>query len=218
MSLLERGLTVIVDRHIMGAQNKRKGNALETATAKDLSEWSGKVFRRTPASGAWSAAEQFGVNADVISTWDRWNYIVECKYYNSPWTIENLLTNTAKFPTWVAQAVREGQESNAPFMLVFRRNYVKPFVLMPYSSKLVGKLSQYIITDVSYVSEVSVLEERIKTVTTSQEVLLSSITPDEFVKLYRGVDWQKQITKSPKKKVKKQDAKDVLDSLDKLDI
>lgn len=207
-----------MDRHKLGAAAKKRGNALESETAKDLSAWSGKTFRRTPASGAWSSAEQFGVNADVISTWDKWNYIVECKYYNSPWTIENLLTNTAKFPTWVAQAVREGQESNAPFMLVFRRNYVKPFVLMPYSSKLVNKLRQYIITDVSYVSEVSALEERIKTVTTSQEVLLSSITPDEFVKLYSGVDWKKQITKAPKKKVKKQDVKDVLDSLDSLDI
>jgi len=208
----------LVDRHKLGSAAKKRGNSLEASTAKDLSEWSGKVFRRTPASGAWSAAEQFGVNADVVSTWNKWNYIVECKYYNSPWTIENLLSNTAKFPTWVAQAVREGQESNAPFMLVFRRNYVKPFVLMPYTKGLVEKLPGYIVTKVSYVSEVSGLEEHIKTVTAKQEDLLSNISPNEFVALFDKVDWQKQITKAPKKKVKKQDVKDVLDSLDKLNI
>lgn len=207
-----------MDRHKLGAAAKKRGNFLESSTAKDLSEWSGKTFKRTPASGAWSAAEQFGVNADVISTWDKWNYIVECKYYNSPWTIENLLSNTAKFPVWVAQAVREGQESDAPFMLVFRRNYVKSFVLMPYTEKLVNRLPKYIVTNVSYISEVSGLEEHIKTVTTQQEVLLSSFKPDDFVGLYEKVDWQKQITKAPKKKVKKQDVKDVLDSLDKLNI
>jgi len=208
----------MVNRHALGAAAKKRGNSLETATAKDLSEWSGRTFRRTPASGAWSAAEQFGVNADVISTWDKWHYIVECKYYNSPWTIENLLTNTAKFPMWVAQAVREGQASDAPFMLVFRRNYVKSFVLMPYTDKLIEKLPQYVVTGVNYISEVSGLEEGIKTVTTPQETLLSTFSPEEFVELFTGVDWQKQIKKAKKKKVDKTEVKDILSSLDDLDL
>ena len=205
----------MVNRQLLGKQSKRRGNGLENQTAKLLADWSGKTFRRTPASGAWSAAEQFGVNADVISTWPEWHFIVECKFYNSPWTLENLFTNTAKFPTWVAQAVREGQESKAPFLLVFRRNYIKSFVLMPFNAKAT-KLSQYMVANTSYTSEVTGGIETVRSITTPLETLMNEVKAEDFVKWYKDVDWEKQIKRAPKKKVNKTEVKDILSDIDKL--
>lgn len=207
----------MVDRHKLGSSAKKRGNSLEREVADYLAEWSGKTFKRTPASGAWSSAEQFGVNADVISTWPDWHYIVECKYYNSDWTLENLFSNNTHFPVWVAQAVREGQESDAPFMLVFRRNYIKPFLLLPYTAKAT-KVSQYMVTNVTYLSEVTGAKESIKTITMPLVTFMNEVSATDFIKWYASADWQKRIKKQKVKKPTKADVNDVLSALDDLDL
>lgn len=190
------------NRQAMGRRSKQRGNTLETQTAAQFSEWTGHTFRRTPASGAWSASEQFGVDADVITPWNEWRWIIECKFYNaSNWTIENLLNNTLYFPKWVAQAVREGQGADAPFMLVFRRNRIHPFVLMPYNDKLARLFSTYIVTNVQYTSEVTGLLENIRTITvTMDELLQQPFTV--FTELGNKDTWQKQIVSQKPVKAK----------------
>ena len=195
-----------MDRHALGAASKRRGNSLENETAKQLTKWSGHTFKRTPASGAWSASEQFGVSADVITTWKEWPYIEECKFYNSGnWTIENLLNSNQHFPTWVAQAVREGHDNNAPFMLVFRRNRIHSYILMPYTEVIARDFDAYVVSKVKYTSEVTATPETIKTITIKMDDLVN-YSSSKFIKAY-DKDWEKKITKLvTKSKVKSVDS------------
>ena len=183
-----------MDRHALGAASKRRGNSLENEVSKQLSAWTGHVFRRSPASGAWSASQQFGVSADVITTWDSWPFIIECKFYNSGnWTIENLLSSNQHFPTWVAQAVREGHDNHAPFLLVFRRNRIHSFVLMPFSATIASDFDNYVVSRVYYTSEVTGNKESIRTITVKIDDLLK-YSPDNFIKSY-DKKWESKISK-----------------------
>jgi len=75
----------------------------------------------------------------------------------------------------------------------------------------------HIVTNNKYVSEIDASEETIKALTVTIDELFTK-DYEQAKRWFDTVDWQKQITKAPKKKVKKQEVKDVLDSLDKLDL
>jgi len=207
----------MVDRHALGASAKKRGNSYENELAKQFSTWSGKQFYRTPASGSLHWSENMGVNGDVSAPpEENFPYLLEAKRY-ADWTIEALLNNSLYFPKWIAQAVREGQATKRVPFLIYRRNGIHSFVTMPYNEKVAKKFDIHIVTKNKYVSEIDASEETIKVLTVTIDELFTK-DYEQAKHWFDGVDWQKQITKSPKKKVKKQDVKDVLDSLDKLDI
>ena len=207
----------MVNRHVLGAQSKRRGNGFENELAKQFSAWSGKEFVRTPGSGSLHWNSEMNVDGDVIAPpSENFPYLLEAKRY-ADWDIENLLKNNSYFPKWIAQAVREGQATKRVPFLIYRRNGIHAFVTMPYNQSVAKMFKTHIVTSNTYVSEIDASEETIKVLTVTIDELFTK-DYEEAKHWFDKVDWQKQITKSPKKKVKKQDIKDVLDSLDKLDI
>lgn len=204
----------MVNRVKLGKSAKNRGNTLERDTAKQLADWSGKTFSRTPTSGANHALKAFGASADVMTTWDDWPYIIECKFYNDGWTLENVMKGNKHFPSWVAQSVREGQSEDAPFMLVFKRDYNHSFVMIPYTEELTNIISSYLVANILYVSEVTGGKETIKTMTFSMDDILAE-EPKKFVKAYNK-DWQNMISKVEEIKKPKNTINDTLKQIEEM--
>jgi len=208
---------LLVNRQVLGRSSKRRGNSLEREIAQQLSDWTGEYFKRSPTSGADHGLKNFGISADVITTWKEWPYIVECKFYNAgSWTLENVLHGNSWFPKFVSQSVREGHTEGAPFMLIFRRDYVKPFVLMPYSSKLANKLSHYMVSDIEYASEVTGGIEVIKTITFTMEELVT-LDKNWFISSY-DKNWENKIKKKKKNSKKVASVDNILSSIKDLGV
>lgn len=167
----------LVDRSAIGRKSKMRGNSFESEIAKKFSAWSGKEFNRTPASGSlhWGDNNQFKVDGDVITSDPQWPYLIECKRYDSvKLGLEELMNGNEPFPKFVAQSVREGLHTKCPWMLVFRRNRIHGFVLFPYTDKLPLFFSDYMVKTIHYTSELTGLEESIKTFTIPLDELLDA--------------------------------------------
>lgn len=201
----------MVNRHKLGKSAKTRGNGYENEVAKQLSNWYGReqpAFYRVPGSGSHHWSTSMNVDADVTADPDlKFNYIIECKRY-AGWTIENLIMNNSYFPSWVAQAIREGMAVGHVPLLIYRRNLIKSYVTAPYNRKLT-KLDTYLVTHTKYTSEVDGNEKEIKTVTFMLADVLAKYDYDQFNKLYDDTDWTKQVTMikaKPKSKAKPVDA------------
>lgn len=198
-----------VDHHAIGKYAKSKGSGFEHEIANKFSEWYGtpESFYRVPASGSLHWAKSMNVSGDVICLPEiSFPYLIECKRYEG-WTIENLIANNSHFPSWVAQAVREGMANNQIPLLIYRRNRVKSFVTLPYS-KFYEKLPFYLVTNIKYVSEVTHRKETIKTITVLLEDLFS-VPFDKIVANYSN-DWTKNIKKGKTKVTKEPPIKDIV--------
>lgn len=207
----------MTNRQAMGRASKHRGNGYENEVAKQLTSWSGAEFHRTPGSGSLGWASENHVEADVIAPPSLdFNYIVECKRY-ADWTLWNLLKGNSYFPAFWAQAVREGASAGKVPLLVYRRNNERSLVTMPYNTKVLKQYDPIIVKTITYTSEVDNEEESCQTMT----VLLDNLMENDFNKfnaLYEGQDWQKQIKRKPKKKVKEPTVKDAVNLLDQLGI
>jgi len=172
--------------HKVGAKNKRSGNSLEAATAKQFSKWYGKGFHRSPGSGALGWTE-INVSADVLPPNDLdFPFIIECKSdKSSNWNIENFMNSNKHFPVWSAQAVREGinTDSKVP-LLVFKRNYVHSYISFPYTSKVVNKIEEksipYAVSFITYTSEIDKKTVKYKCVAIMLDYLLDMFSTKEF--------------------------------------
>lgn len=80
---------VLSDR---GRKNSRiKGNRGELDAAKVFSLWCGENVRRTPGSGGWKGAQEFGTTADLICKRKAFPFHVEVKHREG-WTLDDLVT------------------------------------------------------------------------------------------------------------------------------
>jgi hypothetical protein len=62
-----------------GRKNSRlKGNRGELDVAKVFSKWCGELVRRTPGSGGWGGAKEFGTTADLVCSNKAFPFHVEC--------------------------------------------------------------------------------------------------------------------------------------------
>ena len=211
----------MVDRVAVGKRAKTRGNSFESEIAKKFSIWSGKEFNRTPASGSlhWGDNNQFKVDGDVITSDPDWPFLIECKRYDSvKLGLEELMNNNEPFPKFVAQSVREGIHTECPWMLVFRRNRIHGFVLFPYTNSLTKTFDNYLVKTVTYTSELTGLEETIKTLTIPIDDLLA-IPYEDACKLYsKPMAWQSSIKKIEKPTVKEPDIDSLMKGIDDLNL
>lgn len=220
----------MVDRHKIGRNAKRKGNAFESSTAQKFTKWYNltaskpleKAFYRVPVSGALTWASSMNVDGDVTADPTiQFNYLIECKKVEG-WTVENILRGNMYFPAWIAQSVREGENISKVPLLIFSRKRVDPMVSAPYNHKLANLLDPYIIKTITYKSETTGKKDCMKTITFMLDDFMK-IPFDTANNLYDGIDWTKQVTKSKTKsksnaKVKKPNkvADDILNGLNNL--
>ena len=115
----------------MAINSRDKGNRFERDVAKTLSKWTGYKFGRTPGSGAFSTrSKDPNLAGDVYAyEYPEFPFIVECKSYKD-YNLIDLLLNINNFPHWIAQAEREAKAANKKVMLVIKKNYQKPLVVI----------------------------------------------------------------------------------------
>ena len=211
----------MTDRVAVGKRSHQRGNQFEAEIAKKFSAWSGKEFNRTPASGSlhWGDNNQFKVDGDVITSDTNWPFLIECKRYDSvKLGLEELMSGNEPFPKFIAQSVREGLHTKCPWMLVFRRNRIHGFVLFPYTDKLALTFSNYVVKTINYTSELTGLEESIKTFTIPLDDLLD--TPYSAVcNIYESpLGWKSWIKEIEKPAVKEPDINSLMKGIDDLDL
>lgn len=113
---------------------------MERSVAKELGEWWGCVFRRTPSSGAWTkqgqsrnsighdAAADF--HGDIVAPPEaKFPFSVECKYY-AQIDFYLALYGAPVVPDWWEQSLADAKRSKKWPMLVMRRNYGKNLIVV----------------------------------------------------------------------------------------
>lgn len=114
---------------------KAKGNAFELKIAKILSEWSGKKFHRTPASGALHWENDKRVISDIVPPQDlNWPLSIECKNVVYDWDFSLLIKETSTFWKHWKQATDDAKREGMIPMLVFTKNYRDTYVALLYKT------------------------------------------------------------------------------------
>lgn|GEM_PF-5629662 len=125
-----------------GRKNSRtKGNRGELDVAEVFSKWCGEVVRRTPGSGGWKGAQEFGTTADLICKKKAFPYHIEVKHREG-WVLDDLVTGVRKdhdksIVQWWLQCIAScpkvlgspGIVFKKDPLLVFRRNR-QPWLVM----------------------------------------------------------------------------------------
>lgn len=204
----------MVDRHKIGKNSKARGSGYEKSVSDAFSAWYGsdEAFYHTPGSGSKHWATSMNVFGDVISIPEiGFNYLIECKRYEG-WTIENLLKGNLHFPSWVAQAVREGDMNGKVPLLIYKRRATKSFVTMPYNKDI--EVDPLIIKTISYTSEITHGLEQVKTMTCVLDDLLEKYDYDSLNSLYKNKDWKNNIKKLEEPKIDNEEPiDDMVDNL-----
>lgn len=206
----------MADRHAIGRSAHRSGGGFEHEVSKNFSEWYGKddSFYRTPGSGSHHWAESMNVMGDVVSDPTiGFKYLIECKRYNG-WTIENLLRGNNHFPSWFAQAVREGEDNNKVPLLVYKRPRSDTFVTMPYEPYLAKKLDPIIVQNLSFSADHLAKEKHTPTKAKIMTTTLPEFLKNNFDylqnKCYKS-DWKKQVVYKVNKEAVKESPESLVD-------
>lgn len=119
--------------------SRLKGNRGELGAAEAFSAWSGEYIKRTPGSGGWGGAKEFGTTADLICKKKAFPFHVEVKHREG-WMLDDLVTGARadhdkSIVMWWKQCTDScpRKEKSRTFkkvpLLVFRRNR-QPWLVM----------------------------------------------------------------------------------------
>lgn len=124
--------------------SRTKGNRGELDVAQAFSKWSGELVRRTPGSGGWGGAQDFGTTADLVCSKKAFPFHVEVKHREG-WVLDDLVTGVRSnhdksIVKWWEQCVTSCPTKHTlgtlvlaklP-LLVFRRNHQPWLVMFPW--------------------------------------------------------------------------------------
>lgn len=145
----------------MGRINsKNKGNIYERKIAKEMGNYWGAVFNRSPGSGSYRGSREAELTGDLVTDpADKFPFSLEAKNRQTgDWTLESIVLNKHDVMNWWAQSVGDAERSgNLAPMLVFTRNYADDFVMIPFESETFAKILNYnqpgMVTVVTYEDE-----------------------------------------------------------------
>ena len=174
--------------NMSGKMSKNKGSNYERATAKAFSQWGGKEFYRTPASGAWSSQRQ-GQNAqvgDIVAPEDIiFPFSIELKHHENV-TLDNYMFSNGEVPSFFSQNVGDAIRANKIPMLITHSNYAPNYMSLPYSSKFITPFKEkeipYLVTTVKfkdYVTEEPIVMD------------ITIVTLEDFFSVYKLEDFSK---------------------------
>lgn len=115
--------------------SRTKGNRGELDVAEVFSKWCGEVIRRTPGSGGWGGAKEFGTTADLVCKKKAFPFHVEVKHREG-WVLDDLVTGARKehdksIKQWWIQCNESCPNGKMP-VLVFRRNR-QPWLVLTHA-------------------------------------------------------------------------------------
>lgn len=112
--------------------SKNKGDVFERKIAKELGNWWGAKFNRTPQSGGASwGADNNAVGDIVTPPHAGFPLVIECKHREN-WTMDNVLLNNREPHTWWEQVIGDSSTVDKTPCLIFTRNRAKIYVALPY--------------------------------------------------------------------------------------
>lgn len=132
--------------------SRTKGNRGELDVAQAFSKWCGELVRRTPGSGGWGGAKDFGTTADLVCSKKAFPFHVEVKHREG-WVLDDLVTGVRSnhdksIVKWWEQCVtscpkitaRQGLVPRVTTLkktplLVFRRNHQPWLVMFPWQDE-----------------------------------------------------------------------------------
>ncbi len=126
-----------------GVASKPKGSSWELKVASQLTEKSGKEFRRVPLSGAWMGGMNQAKNAQVHSGLkegltgdiigpDNWPFSMECKNTASYPRFHMMVAGAdAQIDKWIEEAFFDSVNVNKFPVLPLKRTFRGEFVLIP---------------------------------------------------------------------------------------
>ena len=130
-----------VERDRSRKNSRAKGNRGELDVATAFSRWCGEPVRRTPGSGGWGGAREFGTKADLVCANPIFPFHVECKH-REKWVLDDLVTGVRRdhdrsVVRWWEQCVtscpsvltKQGRRPSKVPLLAFRRNF-QPWLVM----------------------------------------------------------------------------------------
>lgn len=117
-------------RKIM-VNGKNKGGNFERKVAKQLSEWGGVEFHRTPMSGALHWDGDTRVISDIVPPQGLvWPFSIECKKVEYDWSFSNFIEGTSLFWEHWKQAYGDAEREGLIPLLVFSKNYRNTYAAM----------------------------------------------------------------------------------------
>lgn len=133
------------ERSAAARKSKTKGSSYERRIAKRFSAWSGERLSRTPQSGGWHGAGDYGVAGDLVCARKSFPFHIECKKREG-WHLEDLIIGVRSSVTsngvlaWWAQTLRTCPPNKLP-TLIFARNHMPDLIMMRRVNfqKLCGK-------------------------------------------------------------------------------
>lgn len=108
----------------MSVKSKDKGNRLELNIAKQLTDWAGAKFMRTPCSGAIHNFHDKRVVSDIVAplSLGAFPFSIEAKNVEYPWEFSMLMEGTSLFWTHWNQCLSDAQRECMVPLLVFKKN------------------------------------------------------------------------------------------------
>lgn len=174
-----------------GAGANRKGKGYELKIAKMFSKYSGKEFKRSPMSGAWSSTWAGGghdeVAGDIIApTEEVFPYSLELKNHES-FNLVNLYTTGGELPQFINQVMGDAKRTHKIPALILHKNRSKNYFVLPYSDELFNKLddslSDYFVTRLVYTSDIENAVHSYKAIVSTLDDIMKIYTYKEFVNL-----------------------------------
>jgi hypothetical protein len=109
---------------------RNKGSGYERKIAKDLGEWWGEEFHRTPASGGLHWQKDNRVAGDIVTPPDSvFPFTIECKKREG-FDLEQLLKGTGDIEDWWEQAVGDSERVESKPLLIFSKNRAPDYTMM----------------------------------------------------------------------------------------
>jgi len=113
-----------------GINSKAKGSEYERKVARQLSQWWGEEFHRTPMSGGLHWKEDNRVAGDIVTPPESlYPFTTECKKREG-WDLEQVLKGTGDVESWWQQSVSDGERVKLKPLLIFSKNFAPSYFMI----------------------------------------------------------------------------------------
>ncbi|BBM81318.1 putative resolvase [Staphylococcus phage KSAP7] len=197
--------------------SKKKGDVFERKVAKELSDWWGYPFSRSPQSGGASWGANNNAVGDIVAPLEsNFPLVVECKHREN-WIMDNVLLNNKEPHTWWEQVIGDSLQVNKTPCLIFTRNRAQSYVALPYIEDVYVKLrdEEYPIMRTDFIIKNVRKDKHFYDVLITTIDGLTNLTPSYIISCYSKKEIKPyRVIKSKISKVSKKEDKLIDDLLD----
>lgn len=158
---------------------KNKGNAFERGVAKQLSEWAGVKFMRTPSSGAIHNFNDKRVVSDIVPPLSIGNFpfSIECKNVMCNWEFSTFLEDTSvTLKNHWKQCEDDANREGLFPMLIFTKNFRDSYVMI--------RCSEYRTFNKEIIPRIEFINDNKELTIINFKKFLESVTVEEVLKIH----------------------------------